>query len=218
VIMMSEVKPKRPDGITAIAILWFLSGMFNVYLSFQTISMDVSLLPFLSDPSVHSWFSFGVPAEIAISLLSLFLGLLQIVTVFGLWTGKRYSYRLALLVPLILVIGYVCSIALYASAPSELALLSNAGTLVIGLVMGVFWLGVYWQYIDKPHVKAFLGVAELKPILREKSLLTVQEKQIETIKEETTENKLRFYCRYCGVENKRDAIYCESCGRKLKEP
>jgi len=129
---MSETKAKRPDGITAIAILWFLGGIYNVYVSFQTISTDVSFLPYLSDSAVHSWFSFGLPAEIAISLLSLFLGLLQIVTVFGLWMGKKYSYRLALLVPIILVIGYVCSIALYASAPAELELLSGAGMLVIG--------------------------------------------------------------------------------------
>jgi len=93
VIMMIEVKPKRPDGITVIVILWFLSGIFNVYMSFQIISTDVSYLPLLSDPTLHSWFSFGLPAEIAINLLSLFLGLLQIVTVFGLWTGKKYSYR-----------------------------------------------------------------------------------------------------------------------------
>jgi hypothetical protein len=216
--MMSETKPKRPEGITAIAILWFLGGVYNVYVSFQTISTDVSFLPYLSDSAVHSWFSFGLPTEIAINLLSLFLGLLQIVTVFGLWTGKKYSYRLALLVPIILVIGYVCSIALYASAPTELGLLSGAGMLVIGLVMGVFWLGVYWQYIDKPHVKAFLGVAEPRPTLQEKPSVIVLEKQIEVTDEETKENKLKFYCRYCGVENKKDAIYCESCGRKLKEP
>ena len=152
------------------------------------------------------------------SLLSLFLGLLQIVTVFGLWTGKRYSYRFALLIPIILIIGYVCSIALYASAPAELELLSSMGIFVSGLVMGVFWLGVYWQYIDKPHVKAFLGVAEPRPILQGKQSVILQKKQIEAAVEQTIENKTKFYCRYCGVENKRDAVYCESCGRKLKEP
>jgi hypothetical protein len=82
VIIISEVKPKRPEGITAIAILWFLSGIFNVYSSFQIISADESYLPLFSDQTLHSWFSFGVPAEIAINLLNLFLGLLQIVTVF----------------------------------------------------------------------------------------------------------------------------------------
>ena len=209
--MMIEVKPKRPDGITVIVILWFLSGIFNVYMSFQIISTDVSYLPLLSDPTLHSWFSFGLPAEIAINLLSLFLGLLQIVTVFGLWTGKKYSYRFALLVPIILVIGYVCSIAIYASAPAELELLSNVGMLVGGLIMGVIWLGVYWQYIDRPHVKGFLGVAEPRPILQEKPVIAKKAEEAEE------ENENMFYCRYCGKENKSDAVFCEKCGKQLKE-
>ncbi len=25
------------------------------------------------------------------------------------------------------------------------------------------------------------------------------------------------YCRYCGGENKPDAVYCESCGREIEE-
>jgi hypothetical protein len=25
----------------------------------------------------------------------------------------------------------------------------------------------------------------------------------------------RFFCRYCGKENKTDATYCEGCGKKL---
>lgn len=27
-----------------------------------------------------------------------------------------------------------------------------------------------------------------------------------------------MYCRYCGSENMEDAIYCQKCGKKLKEP
>jgi uncharacterized membrane protein YvbJ len=26
-----------------------------------------------------------------------------------------------------------------------------------------------------------------------------------------------FYCRYCGKENKSDAVFCEKCGKQLKE-
>jgi len=157
---MNEVKLKRPGGITAIAILWLIGGVVNVYASFQTISQDVAVLPYLSDSAVHPWFSFGVPAEIILGILNLFLGLLQIVTVFGLWTGRRYSYRLALVVPIILVIGNVCSIALYASAPAESGLGFNVGVSVVGLTVSIMWVAIYCRYISKPHVKAFLGVAE----------------------------------------------------------
>jgi len=155
---------QRPTGIAIIAVLWFLSGLFNVYMSFQVISTDVSVLPYLSNSAVDPWFSFGVPAEMILGFLSLFLGILQIVTVAGLWTGKRYSYRLALVVPLILLIGNICSLGLYASAPAELGLISGVVTSVVASVVSIVWLIIYWQYFDKPHVKIFLGVAETKPL------------------------------------------------------
>jgi ribosomal protein L40E len=25
------------------------------------------------------------------------------------------------------------------------------------------------------------------------------------------------YCRYCGTENKKDAVFCEKCGKKIRE-
>jgi rRNA maturation endonuclease Nob1 len=27
----------------------------------------------------------------------------------------------------------------------------------------------------------------------------------------------KFYCRYCGAENPSDAVFCEKCGKQIKE-
>ena len=203
-------KPSRPTGLTIIAIFWFIFGLINVYVSFQTISLDLEVLPLLSDLSgAYAWLSFGVPAELILAVVVLCLGLVQIVTVPGLWTGKSYSYKLALIVPIVLVIVNVSSVGLYASAPAELALDFNIGTYAIGLIMGMFWVIVYWQYLGKPHVKAFLGVTQSELIVLEEPAISKEEKLVS--------DAAKFYCRYCGAENESDAVFCEKCGKQLKE-
>ena len=202
-------KLSRPSGLSVIAIFWFIFGLINVYLSFQTISLDLEVLPILSDSSVHPWFSFGLPAELGIAVLVLCLGLLQIVTVPGLWTGKPYSYKLALTVPIVLVIANVLSVGLSSSAPAELNLNLNIGTQLFALGMSVVWVTIYWQYLGKFHVKAYLGIAETQPV--------IQEKPSSAKEEVLSKDETKFYCRYCGADNKTDSVFCEKCGRQLKE-
>lgn len=40
-------------------------------------------------------------------------------------------------------------------------------------------------------------------------------KRLERKVEERPNLERRFFCRYCGSENKPDAIYCERCAKKL---
>ena len=160
VCKMIEVKQKRPDGLTAIAILWFIGALLNVLNSFLVLNQGAAALPYLSNSGLNEWFSFGVPIEMVLSGLVLALGLVQIVAVFGLWTGKKYSYKLALAIPVVHSVLNVCFVVLYATAPSELGLISSVGSSVFGLVVGLVFLIVIWWYLRKPHVKAFLGVAE----------------------------------------------------------
>ncbi len=119
---------KRPGGLTAIAILLLIAGLFNVYQSFQSLSADVQALPILSNPELDSWFQFCIPAELAINIFLLVLGFAQIAAVFGLWTGKSYSYKLGLAIPVVLIIINISLAGLYSTAPSEIGLgLCNNG-------------------------------------------------------------------------------------------
>ena len=157
---MSEVKQKRPNGLTAIAILWFVGALLNILNSLLVLNQGAAALPYLSSYGLNEWFSFGVPIEMVLSGLVLALGLVQIVAVFGLWTGKKYSYRLALAIPVVHSVLNVCFVVLYATAPAELGLTSSVGFSVFGLAVGLVFLVVIWWYLRKPHVKAFLGVTE----------------------------------------------------------
>ena len=40
------------------------------------------------------------------------------------------------------------------------------------------------------------------------------EQEAETVSSSTTP-MLKRYCRFCGAENKRDAVFCEKCGKQI---
>lgn len=154
---------KRPTGLTVIAILWFLGGIYNLYMSSQYISDDLEALPHLSDPGVAEWFKFGVPAELAINLLVFALGLIQLFTIIGLWTGKSWSYKLALAIPVLAAVSWILMAGLYMSAPIELEIRESINWVAVGA--SIFWAIIYWSYLRQPHVKEYLGVITIhRPI------------------------------------------------------
>ena len=147
---------KRPTGLTVIAIIWGLTGLYNIATSLNTIGTDLSVLPDLSNPSLDPWFQFGVPAETALSVFLILFGLLQFVTVYGLWRGKSWSYRSALAIPILIVLINASFVVLYYSAPLSLNLRSP--TLAGSVAGGVVWVVVYWGYLRRGHVKEYLNV------------------------------------------------------------
>jgi hypothetical protein len=149
---------KRPDGVTAISILWLLFGLYNIYSAYQTAIIDVDSLKYLNGYGLAEWFSVGIPAELGLSITIIGIGLVQLVTVFGLLKAKKFSYLFALSLPIVLLIVNIASLVLYLSAPSDAGLSVNysfMGGLIGG---GVVWAVIFWQYLRKPHVKAYLGV------------------------------------------------------------
>lgn len=211
---MDEIKPKRPTGLTLIVILWFIFGLVNIFGSLQTIFLEIEALPYLYGPLItHPWFNTGIIAELTIAVFVVILGAIQIITVPGLWNGKPYSYKLALGVPILLLIANFSSFMLYATAPAELGL--NSGISIFFVVMGFFWLIIYWWYLREPHVQAFLGVVKSESIIHKEKELDTQQEPV-SIKKKTITDVDRYFCRYCGKENEADAVFCEKCGKKLK--
>ena len=126
-----------------------------MYMSSQGISADLEILPVVqSDPSIPEWFRLGVPAELGISLLSFAVGLFQLFTIYGLWTGKSWSYKLALAIPVLGAVSWILLAALYMSAPAELGL--GAYINWVAVTTSIVWVGVYWWYLRRPHVKEYL--------------------------------------------------------------
>lgn len=69
---------------------------------------------------------------------------------------------------------------------------------IVGFVIFSSGLFVYWHEADK--------------ISR---IVTEVEKELSKAREQVMAGK--FFCRYCGGENKSDAVFCEKCGKKLAE-
>ncbi len=146
----------RPSGLIIITGLWALGLAFNFSYSISTIRLGLGLLPSLADASVPEWFRLGVPAETTISFLIFTLALIQTVTIFGLWTGRTWSYRLALTLTILFVLTSGSSTGLYLLAPAELNLVELVD--IVSVVSAVFFVFIYWSYLRKPLVKEFLGI------------------------------------------------------------
>lgn len=146
----------RPTVLMIITGLWALGLLFNFSYSISTIRIGLGLLPSLADASVPEWFRLGVPAETTISFLIFALALIQTVTIVGLWTGRAWSYRLALTLTILFVFTSGSSTGLYLLAPAELSLVELVD--IVSVVSAVFFVFIYWLYLRKPLVKEFLRI------------------------------------------------------------
>lgn len=149
---------KRPDGITAISVLWLIFGLINIYLAYQTAGADVSLIQYLNGHGLSGWFNIAIPVEFGLSIATIAIGIVQLAVAYGLLKGKGFAYLPALAVTPTILIVNLASLMLYLSAPSGIDLSVNyglSGGLVVG---GVIWTAIIWQYLRRPYVKSFLGV------------------------------------------------------------
>lgn len=215
VFLNQSSQPKRrPDGITALAILWTIGSLLNIYQGLNGVIVDLGALPLLSDPQMNPWVRFGLPAEMMISFFVLAFGFLTLLVVYGLVTRRSWSYHFGLAIPIFTAIINFASIALYSSAPAELELQGAVESIAPFLVINLIWLVILWVYLPKPHVKQYLNVIPTPPatvpIPPTASTLPVPPSPEPVA---TTEGKK--FCRYCGVDNKTDAVFCEKCGKKI---
>lgn len=201
---------KRPDGLTAMAVLWAINGVFFVVAGVLTAS-NFSVALNLSESDVVSGSIKNLLSEaLVLNALLVFVGVLYVVGAYGFWVGKRFSYKLAFIVPILTVIITAIAAGLYLSAPSS-SNITFAGPLTAAWVylgIGIFWTAIYWLYVTKLRVKNYL-----------KMTLSSQaaKSPVESVnREHVVVKQGKFYCRYCGTENPRDALFCESCGKQLR--
>lgn len=161
------------------------------------------------------WFQFGIPAEIMIDFFLLAFGFLTLLVVYGLWTARSWSYDFARAIPIFIMILNLGYMVLYLSAPSELGL-GEAGIGVLPALVGnIVLLVIIWAYLPQPHVKQYFGKVPSPPptpvpIPPTQPSLSVPPTEPVAIAEE------KRFCRYCGAEQKSDAVFCEKCGRKVR--
>ena len=91
VIETRKISHKRPDGISITAILWLFSGVHSSFISSVTIFSNQAILTSLGVWELEPFLVFRFTFETTLGCLNLFLGVLQILTAYWLWKGRKYS-------------------------------------------------------------------------------------------------------------------------------
>ncbi|MGC1120412.1 MAG: zinc ribbon domain-containing protein [Candidatus Methanofastidiosia archaeon] len=128
-------KKERPMGLSIISVLWVIGGFINLVGGALGVLAGMALLV---------TFDLGGVVMVLTMAFAMILGLAQLLTAYGFWTGKLWSFRLAQVVILLLVICSASSIVIGASKTFSFST--------------IIWIVVYFTYIEKPHVKKYLGV------------------------------------------------------------
>jgi len=121
---------KRPLGITVLATLGFISGIFG---------MLGGIIAMFVLPSFYG--AYGVAGGIAGAMAAgravgaAIHGIITVVCAWGLWTGKNWAWWLVMIF-------------------SGLSVLSILALNIVGAVIGAIFL---WYFL-KPHVKDYFGV------------------------------------------------------------
>lgn len=156
---------KRPTGLSFLCALWLLSSLVNIYLGTIRFNDDISSLYVLrtSTAGLNStqiaalnWLRTGLPIDSAFHLASIVLGSVALYAIYGLWIGKRWSYRLALVILSVVALDWILRTPFFSSAPPILGL---SDSIAFGQFVGsLIILAIFWSYLRLYHVQRFLGL------------------------------------------------------------
>jgi hypothetical protein len=159
VLTQMAPKPKRPTGIIIMSILWIIGGIYNIFNSLSIYQADATLLSEIADYSgrLGVWWSWSLPIEMAIASMFVIMGIMQLVTVTGLLSGKRWAYYSGLIIAILAFVGVACQTILIMTAP----LSSNeilASLPIFNLIGNLFFMVIYASYLRAPNVRIWLGI------------------------------------------------------------
>lgn len=132
------MKSSRPTGISILAILDLIGGIFLAFVGIVVAAATSSGV--LSSLGYSGYANLAGALEVVGGLFAV-LGVIAILAGWGMWTGRAWAWTLA-------VVLYVLG-ALF----SLISLLGGSLASVVGLLIEVFLL---W-YMFRPHVRAFFG-------------------------------------------------------------
>lgn len=123
----------RPTGVTILAVLEFLIGLFSLLGGLVAVAgaAFVGLV--------------GVAAlavvALALGVFLVIMGIFSLLIGYGLWTGKSWAWTIGVIFSILGIIGGIISLAT-----------GNTGS-IVGLILQV--LIIY--YLTRPYVKAYFG-------------------------------------------------------------
>ena len=128
-------KPKRPLGVTVLAILAVLGG---ILLLFSGIGIGSSPTLFTSMPNM----AYLAPIAADLGIVFIILGLIALVSAYGLWTGKKWGWWITIIIS---ALGVLLNL---------ISLVSGSYGAIVGIIIEV----VILYYMTRPYVKAYFGI------------------------------------------------------------
>ena len=132
--MSEQFGPKRPLGVTIVAILAIVSGIVDII-------GGVALLPVQSDAEAAERFG-GAGFLVAVAVTSIVLGAIMLVVAYGLFRGNAVSRFAATILQVISVAGSVSS---GIAAPATLSTEIPSALLALALLF-LLWTGEATRY------------------------------------------------------------------------
>jgi len=156
---------KRPTGIVVLCVLWFLGGLYNVFAGLSTLASDVDVMTsesYYYDQELQSWLSWAIPTEAIIMVIVALLGIVQFVTIYGLWNGKSWSYKLGIATPIVGMFTNWAATLLIMTLPYGYSV--DGGFNFVQSIGSVFIGIIYISYLRQAHVKKWLLVDKTSQI------------------------------------------------------
>lgn len=214
---------KRPTGVTVIAVLWALGSIYNLARGLIGIAFDMRAMRLLSSPYM-GWFRFGLPTDIVLNFFMALAAFLSLLTVYGLSTGRSWSYYATTAFTVFISLIYIFTTVLYASAPPDVvSIMASTGfsvelhiaTNAVLFFVSIIWAAITRVYIARSDVKQYLNRITTPP----PAAVPVPPAQPPLLVPPPTEHvaptKQKKFCRYCGAEQRLEAIFCNKCGKKI---
>lgn len=143
---------KRPDGITLLAILEAINGVYTLLGGLVTILL-LEISGLLDSGARGMAGAIGVSRETLpgfivplIMGVAVILAIYHFTIVYTFWTGKKWGWTLGMILPLIPIIG---GVVIYSFSNKIEHIFEVVPSIILGIIIVV--------YLTRPHVKAYFG-------------------------------------------------------------
>ena len=211
-------RPGRPVGVTVLAILQILSGLWDLAVGAGLLILAVLTGIFVGGPVVTLLF--------LIDFVFIGLGIFSLALAYGLLTGKRWAWTLS-------VMGAIIGIILI--------IIEVIGLLFLNLLVGSgLWLGlaiiiliipnvIILVYLNSGNVRAFFGRTGGFAVMRPSVAAQVGQPYMPPTQSPYPQPSIQqpYYpqpqpapmgpiaCANCGAPNQPGANFCDRCGTRL---
>ncbi len=197
-----QSRPKRPTGVTILAILAILGGIVLLLGGAGLLALaglltiaDLSSTPLsgIDIATVQLIFT-------ALGAVLLVLGILYLIVGIGYWGGKGWAWTLGIVVTVISLIVDIVQIGI------------NPGS-AAGNTFGILIALIILYYLTRQHVKAFFGKAPWAPPTMGGAMTAMTGGMPPQGPTQAAPNMVR--CNSCGAMSPMGTTKCPSCGAAL---